>query len=396
MDIPSPPKYVQSILLRLESHGFPAYLVGGCVRDILMERRPHDWDICTAAAPHDIMRIFPHSRPTGIAHGTVTVVINGRPVEVTTFRSDGQYLDNRHPDSVSFVSDIETDLQRRDFTMNAIACPLSGGLCDPFGGVADISQKIIRCVGEPERRFSEDALRMLRALRFSAALGFEIEKSTLAAISKNAPLAVTLAAERISAELEKALLSPRPQLISDMIFLGLLCGIPGICPIYCDLSALRRLPKTPLLRWSGLCALLMRGGVISDPGAFLKALKLPSSTLHAAAKGCEHSNDSMDTVYWKRLVAAHGVDTAYCAAASSDALYGSGHLLQLRRVLFSDECCTLDTLNINGSDLKALGLEGTEIGRVLRTLLDHVITAPLDNEKIILLRLGENLAKNGM
>ena len=189
----SPPKYVKHILITLQSRGHAAYLVGGCVRDMILGVHPQDWDICTSALPEQTLEIFPNTRPTGLKHGTVTVYVNSRSVEVTTFRSDGAYADHRHPTAVSFVGDLTTDLSRRDFTMNAIALPPDGLVVDPFGGVDDIKNRIIRCVGYPELRFEEDALRMFRALRFSARLGFTIEEKTLSAIEKKAPLAASLA-----------------------------------------------------------------------------------------------------------------------------------------------------------------------------------------------------------
>ena len=189
MEAISPPKYVRTVLVTLQSRGHLAYLVGGCVRDILLGVHPQDWDVCTSALPEQVLELFPKCITTGIRHGTVTVCVNSRQVEVTTFRSEGSYLDHRHPDAVSFVGDLNADLSRRDFTMNAIALPPDGLLADPFGGVDDISNRIIRCVGVPERRFEEDALRMFRALRFSARLGFEIEAQTISAIAVKAPLA---------------------------------------------------------------------------------------------------------------------------------------------------------------------------------------------------------------
>ena len=206
----TPPKYVRQILFSLQSRGFAAYLVGGCVRDILLGVRPQDWDICTSALPEQVLDVFPGSRPTGIKHGTVTVVIGSRSAEVTTFRSEGDYADHRHPSSVAFVGNLTTDLMRRDFTMNAMAVSADGLIIDPYGGAEDIRRGCIRCVGAPEKRFDEDALRMLRAFRFSSRLGFEIEPATLAAIGKKAPLAAGLAAERVSTEVEKILLTARP------------------------------------------------------------------------------------------------------------------------------------------------------------------------------------------
>ena len=171
------PAPVQRALSMLGEAGFSAYVVGGCVRDWVLGIPPHDFDICTSAAPEEMKEIFRDERTieTGIKHGTLTVLMEGEPLEITTFRLDGDYLDGRHPSSVSFTRNIEEDLSRRDFTINAMAYSPREGLCDPFGGQADCKAGIIRCVGEPERRFTEDALRILRALRFSARLGFPIE-----------------------------------------------------------------------------------------------------------------------------------------------------------------------------------------------------------------------------
>ena len=197
----TPPKHVKHIMITLQARGHTVCLVGGCVRDMILGVQPQDWDICTSALPEQVMEIFPHSRPTGLKHGTVTVIENSKSVEVTTFRSESSYSDHRHPDSVSFVGDLTADLSRRDFTMNAIAIHTDGLVSDPFGGMDDIKNKLIRCVGDPEKRFEEDALRMFRAIRFSARLGFAIEPETRAAISKKAPLAAALAAERVRDEI---------------------------------------------------------------------------------------------------------------------------------------------------------------------------------------------------
>lgn len=191
------------MLLGLQAREYRAYLVGGCVRDMIIGITPNDWDICTSALPKEVMEIFPTSRPTGLKHGTVTVVIGSHSVEVTTFRADGAYSDHRRPDSISFVTDLTADLSRRDFTMNAVALSPDGLTVDPFGGIEDIRLGIVRCVGEPELRFEEDALRMFRALRFAARLGFTIDIDTYSAIAAKAPLAASLAAERVRDELEK-------------------------------------------------------------------------------------------------------------------------------------------------------------------------------------------------
>ena len=206
----SPPKYVKHILITLQSRGHAAYLVGGCVRDMILGVHPQDWDICTSALPEQTLEIFPNSRPTGLKHGTVTVYVNSRSVEVTTFRSDGAYADHRHPTAVSFVGDLTTDLSRRDFTMNAIALPPDGLVADPFGGVDDIKNRIIRCVGYPELRFEEDALRILRLYRFAARFGFAIDPATGAAARALGPHLDCVSAERIQEELLKLLAAPRP------------------------------------------------------------------------------------------------------------------------------------------------------------------------------------------
>ena len=222
MSVVSPPAYVRQVLTTLQARGHSAFLVGGCVRDMILGVHPQDWDVCTGALPGEVLEIFPGSRPTGLRHGTVTVVLGKKRVEVTTFRRESGYGDHRHPDEVSFVGDLTADLSRRDFTINAIAVPPDGLVVDPFGGVQDIRDRVVRCVGEPAERFEEDALRMFRALRFSARLGFEIEPLTMAAIEAKAPLAAALAPERIRDEVEKLLLTRQPEKMAALVGAGLL------------------------------------------------------------------------------------------------------------------------------------------------------------------------------
>ena len=279
------PKYVLQVLKRLESHGYSAYMVGGCVRDILLERRPNDWDVCTSALPNDIADIFSKTRATGLKHGTVTVFEKGSAVEVTTFRAEGDYTDHRHPENVRFITDLRSDLERRDFTINAMALPLSGVLFDPFDGRADLEKKLIRCVGNPDKRFQEDVLRLLRAYRFSAMLGFDIAEDTLVAIYKNAPLAKTLARERVCAELEKTLLSQTPERIADMLEAGLLDG----CAVFAaqpDLPPIKALPRNRALRWAALCALLQKAGAIEDAETFLLSLRQDAALVHNCSAAC--------------------------------------------------------------------------------------------------------------
>ena len=199
------PKNVDTAINLLQSAGFEAYAVGGCVRDSLLGKTPNDWDITTSANPEDMKSVFAdfHCIDTGIKHGTVTVVIDGEPLEITTFRLDGEYEDNRHPKSVTFTSDLGADLGRRDFTVNAMAYSKMTGTVDLFGGQNDLKNKIIRCVGDPDRRFNEDALRILRALRFASALDFEIEEKTAQSLLKNRALLGNISEERIAKELLK-------------------------------------------------------------------------------------------------------------------------------------------------------------------------------------------------
>ncbi len=201
------PDTVKKAIEKLNKNGFEAYAVGGCVRDSIMGRTPYDWDITTSASPDETKTVFENFRvvETGIKHGTVTVLVDDNPLEITTYRVDGEYSDNRHPDKVSFTKNLEEDLARRDFTVNAIAFNPQTGICDAFNGVKDIENKIIRCVGDPDKRFNEDALRIMRALRFASVLGFEIEENTEKSIRKNKRLLKNIAAERIQAELSKLL-----------------------------------------------------------------------------------------------------------------------------------------------------------------------------------------------
>jgi tRNA nucleotidyltransferase (CCA-adding enzyme) len=201
-----------NLIKRLRNNGYEAYYVGGCVRDGILERQVNDWDIATSATPEEVKHIFPLTIPTGEKHGTVTVRHDGRSFEVTTFRTDGNYSDSRHPDEVTFVTDLVKDLSRRDFTMNAIAYnPFSDEFIDPFHGISDIDRKIIRAVGVPDTRFKEDALRMMRMVRFSSQLGFRIDGTTFLAAKRNAELLQRISTERIRDELSKILISPNPE-----------------------------------------------------------------------------------------------------------------------------------------------------------------------------------------
>ncbi len=372
----APPKYVLNILCALDSAGHRAVLAGGCVRDSLLGRRPSDWDIASSASPEEVLALFPRCVPTGIKHGTVTVLSGGGSVEVTAFRAEGGYSDHRRPDSVSFGCPLEADLARRDLTVNAMAMDAAGEITDPFGGRDDLRRRLLRCVGEPKRRFDEDALRMLRTVRFSAQLGFEIEPRTLEAIRALAHLASGLSAERVRDELLKTLRSPAPGLVWQLVDLGLLgaCLAPG------DASAPREaLDVLPIYaRLAHFCRDLELGGYIMSTDRFLAALRFDGETLRRTASAVEVlKSGSRD---WKRLLRGHGEAAVLAAHPKNRAL---------RAVLRSGECWELSSLAIGGRELAALGYSGPELGRELRRLLDHVIDCPADNRADILCKLAE-------
>ena len=359
----------EKILETLERNGYEAYYVGGCVRDSLLGRPVHDWDITTSARPEQTMACFPHSIPTGIDHGTITVIVDEFQAEVTTFRSDGVYRDGRHPERVTFVPSLREDLARRDFTVNAMAMNKDGVLFDPMGGQEDLAAGILRCVGDPQKRFQEDALRMLRAVRFSAQLQFHIEQETEAAIGICASLCRQLSAERVREEVEKTLLSPQPNLVGRMIELGLLQAFG----LYTDKGTdwLTTLPCDALVRWSGLCKLY--------PELDLTKLRLDRHTIRTATAASE-ALEPENKMQWKRLVADCGMETAETAAA----LWG--RQAELQRICTCGECLTLKELAVSGRDLP--WLQGKAVGQMLRQLLVHVWEKPEDNHKEILLQLA--------
>ena len=387
----TPPKYVRQVLFTLQGRGYPAYLVGGCIRDLLLERRPHDWDICTAALPEQVLALFPDSLPGGRRPGAVTVAIGSRRVEVTSFHTDAEEGEHRNPDRVAFVGELTEDLRRRDFTMNSIALAADGLLADPFGGVQDIREKRIRCVGEPALRFEEDPLRMLRALRFSAKLGFTIEINTLLAIQDKAPLAAALPPERVREELEKMLLTEAPETVQPLMEMGLLDAYlrdrPAAGPQW---RRLRRLPRRALYRWAGLSVLLCRFGAIKSVGDFLRALQLDERSIRCCEAAEQLLREPLpDTPFgWKKALHTWEVQGVSCAAAVSDALYGGQSGRELRAVLRSGECFSLKHLAVTGEDLLALGLRGRDLGEMLNFLLEYVMEFPENNRRDLLLSLA--------
>lgn len=358
------------ILQILQNNGYEAYYVGGCVRDTLLQRQIHDWDITTSARPEEIMSCFEHCIPTGIRHGTVTVIENGVQAEVTTYRTDGTYSDSRHPEQVSFVRNLKEDLARRDFTINAMAMGGDGVVVDLYDGKKDLEQKSIRCVGDPDERFREDALRMLRAVRFSAQLGFEIESNTLKAIKRNASRCSNLSAERVREEMEKTLCSASPERLQLMARLGLLERCNPAIESSC--AWIGQLPKDATLRWAALCRCW--------PEMKLEDLRLSKRiTVDATiAAGCD---TPIDEFGWKCLIAEHGAVIAGIVAALAD----KTELIE--EVLSSGHCLSLQQLAVTGADFPALA--GPALGAHLKFLLFHVLKNPDDNQKEILLKLRQ-------
>lgn len=361
-----------SVLHTLRQAGFEAWYVGGCVRDTLLARPVHDWDVTTSALPEQVLALFPKTIPTGLKHGTVTVLADGGSIEVTTYRTDGAYRDGRHPDGVRFVRTLREDTARRDFTVNAMAMDPDGTVYDYHGGQADLAARLLRCVGEPEQRFREDALRMLRACRFAAQLGFSIETQTWEALLRCAPLCAALSRERITEEVGKTLLSPAPQWVGTMMESGLLaaCGLSGSH----DLSWLAALPQTAEARWAGLGILL--------PELDFAAFRLPARLVRLCqtARRCWPAPEN--SLGWKQLIAAEGAEPARLLGALSQ-------VDTVDEILASGECVSLRDLAVSGRDFPAL--RGPALGQLLHTLLGHVLQCPADNRRETLLTLARTL-----
>lgn len=373
MNTIQPPKYVIHILNTLERSGYEARLVGGCVRDTLLHRRPNDWDVATAAAPEAVTELFERTVPTGIRHGTVTVLYGGSACEVTTYRVEGAYSDHRRPDSVRFTSRLEEDLSRRDFTINAMAMDASLAITDPFGGREDLSRRLIRCVGDARERFTEDALRMLRAVRFAAQLDFALDSAALEAIAGCAPLCSALSPERVAAELRAVLASRDPDMVWLMADLGLLNA--WLTPREGERTHLGALPRCA--RLAHFCRDLSRCGSITSTDTFLRSLRMDTRSVKTCSAAADIlASGSRD---YKRLLRDYGEDAVLAAYPKSR---------RLRAVLRSGECWSLASLAITGGELAALGYAGRELGEELHRLLEHVIDCPEDNRPEILCKLA--------
>lgn len=391
MSIIDIPEAVASVMRRLEDAGYEAYAVGGCVRDSLLGLEPHDWDVTSSAAPECTMAVFGDDAiPTGLQYGTVSVKSDGMIVEVTTFRTDGVYTDNRRPDSIGYTSSLPEDLSRRDFTINAIAYSLSGEIIDPYNGRRDLNNKLIRAVGVARERFEEDALRMFRGLRIAARLGFSIHPNTFSAIYEKAHLAAFLSAERIKDELQKFLLCPNTYMITCVFESGLMnsFGIGGQCP---DFEELCELPAAGYSRISAMCHALKDAGCISSVKGFLEDLRFDKHTIKMAEAVSELLTNGLPSqmVEWKKMLSIHGDRVCLTAALAAEVLDGYDFGSVLRQIIESGECWSTKGLAVNGNDLKVIGFEGKALGAELEKLLMHVIRNPRDNKKEILLEIAK-------
>lgn len=430
------PDYALSVINTLEDAGFEAYVVGGCVRDMLMGKAINDIDITTSATPEKMKKAFSHLRTidTGIKHGTVTVIIDHHPIEVTTYRIDKGYSDGRHPDSVAFTSSLREDLARRDFTVNAIAYNPKEGLIDPFNGQKDIKNMLLRCVGNPERRFTEDSLRILRGLRFSSVLGFTLEANTSDAAVSCRHLLKNVSVERIYAELSKTLCGKdikRVMMTCTEVFeeiLPELCGMKSfdqknfhhIYDVWEHAAEVtQNIEPTAYLRFAALfhdcgkpdCFSLDCDGVghfykharksTDKAEAALTRLKSDSFTRNRVTSLIKLHDTPIepDAAVIKKKLSKYGEDLFFDLiklqradnmGLSPDFRYRQETYTQIehiaREILESQQCFSLKDLAVKGDDLASLGLRGRDIGATLKKLLDAVIDGKSENTKDSLLK----------
>ena len=427
-----------ALLDALHTAGYAAYAVGGCVRDSLLGRTAHDWDLCTSALPQQVMELFGAEQciPTGLQHGTVTIKYGGQLYETTTFRTEGSYTDGRHPDEVQFVPDVREDLARRDFTINAMAYNEAEGLVDPFGGQADLQNGLLRAVGEPQQRFTEDALRILRLYRFAARFGFALDAATARAARQLAPHLDCISAERIQEELAKLLAAPQPGAYLEPAVLAVVLPeltpesltaakpVVDACPAGEEnlpvrwaalLGALgeadtRRVLKR--LRCSNACieetAVLVRETAEQGVcGSFLLGHESGHSIARPTACGSRvppqrtvlgETPAHAGEVAIRQLLGRYGLCTverlcALCAALHPQAAPACALAAQRARQLEADGvCCRVSQLAVNGRDLMAAGIPaGPALRRVLEALLDGVIRAEYPNEKPVLLAAAQKI-----
>ena len=439
------PENAKGIIDKMRTCGYDAYAVGGCIRDSIMGKIPYDWDICTSALPEEVLEVLGERNiiENGLKHGTVTVHIDGENYEITTFRTDGQYLDNRHPENVTFVRELKEDLSRRDFTMNSLAYNYSEGLIDIFGGRDDINNSIIRCVGDPDKRFGEDALRILRALRFSSQLGFSIEEKTSASIHKNAELLKNISAERIMSEFTKILMGKNVEDVLMNYKDVIAVFIPEIKPMFGfeqhnphhvydvwqhTVKSVACVKNERILRLTAFFHDIGKpktftvdsGGKghfhghpeVSDRMAddILKRLKTDNNTI-ATVRLLIKLHDlrpKADEKNVRRLMYETGKENypLLMDIKRADALaqnpemhgYKLEYIAQLENIykqeLEKKSAFNLKTLAVNGRDIINTGVrDGRTIGMILEYLLDRVIDGDIENDKQLLLDKAAEIRK---
>lgn len=432
------PENVNFIIDTLQNAGFEGYAVGGCVRDSLLNREPDDWDITTNAKPEQMKALFRRTVDTGIQHGTVTVLLGNDTYEVTTYRIDGEYEDSRHPKQVEFTTSLIEDLKRRDFTINAMAYNDSTGIIDEFGGIEDLKAGIIKCVGNPEERFGEDALRIMRAVRFSAQLGYAIEENTGIAIKKLAENLKNISAERINVELTKLLVSPNPGYLRIAYSTGILQVIlPELAelmdiaqnnPHHCYtigehiMRTIEGIEADKVLRYAMLFHDIGKGRAktTSEDGIdhfhghpqisakmaseILRRLKFDNDTIGKVIKLVEYHDVDIDTNersvrrmmnklgkdMFPMLLKVREADTLAQSMYKREEKLSKLEALQAlyEEIMLRNDCVTIKDLAINGKDLMELGVkQGPEIGEILTRLLENVIENPDMNTKEKLMEL---------
>ena len=390
------PSDVLYILRRLEAAGYQADIVGGSVRDLLLGRSPDDYDITTSATPDEMKKVFADIRTidTGIKHGTVGILIDGRVYETTTYRVDGEYVDSRHPESVSFTRKIEEDLARRDFTVNAMAYNPARGLTDPFDGQNDLKCGIIRAVGDPMLRFSEDALRILRGIRFSATFGFEIEKVTSDALCEKAMLLSNVSSERIYVELRKTVAAPYAYAVLNKYSEVILGVIPRLEKL--SLPDENRFNDADYLSRVLAIFCLSSENPTDDFDLFARSLKtdggfrrLGCSVLSAVGK-CDLTNRRSLTMALRDL----GEEAARSLIGLEITLGHTCDMALFEELLSADVCYRISDLTVGGAEMKALGLVGAEIGSTLDLLLTAVIEGRVENSREKLIEFVKTIVRN--
>lgn len=373
------PVFVKNCLQTITDAGYEAYVVGGAVRSVLLGKTPNDYDITTSAHAEVIQKLFKKTVPTGLKHGTVTVVISGKNIEVTTYRTDGDYADNRHPSNVNFVSSLSEDLKRRDFTVNAIAYNETSGLIDLFGGIEDLKNGILRTVGTPRDRFCEDALRILRCYRFACQLNFKIEKETQNAAVMLSHLLKNISAERIFSELKKVFLSDNPQRINRLFETDFFVKLFGKKAII-DCSVLET-DKNFSKRFSVFC---FKNKI--DAKAVLKALKADNLTVkntefYYKVLSVKAAENPIQLKKYVEFIAPENLIDAFLFRSE---LFDDENLKYAKEIIKNKEPYRTDMLDINGGEIKNSGFSGADIGNKLKTLLEICIEHPENNKNDIL------------